>query len=243
MSEESPVSSSNQSQEPLPVHQAVEAKEAQDVSFQIKPAHTEACPSEGMVNPSTKDFKAIISPTKEQSTTQVTYVDQPMEVALPQPSSVDLTGASFLETAPTELKKRTEIPFHITLLETVKPSSSRTSADMDTTLEIKPNLSFNSSSLEEKPIKSSVERLVEMVSSSHSSALTRMAPLKEAPQAQILPSLGDGSSGIPTTTLVPFTPKIGMGKPAITKRKFSPGRPRVKQVKSLFYLISCPCGS
>lgn len=32
------------------------------------------------------------------------------------------------------------------------------------------------------------------------------------------------------TTYIPVTPKIGMGKPAITKRKFSPGRPRSKQV-------------
>ncbi|XP_040921273.1 histone-lysine N-methyltransferase 2C isoform X2 [Toxotes jaculatrix] len=33
----------------------------------------------------------------------------------------------------------------------------------------------------------------------------------------------------PPTTVLPFTPKIGMGKPAISKRKFSPGRARVKQ--------------
>ncbi|XP_053569781.1 histone-lysine N-methyltransferase 2C isoform X3 [Bombina bombina] len=31
------------------------------------------------------------------------------------------------------------------------------------------------------------------------------------------------------TTYISVTPKIGMGKPAITKRKFSPGRPRSKQ--------------
>nr|XP_020484256.2 histone-lysine N-methyltransferase 2C-like [Labrus bergylta] len=34
----------------------------------------------------------------------------------------------------------------------------------------------------------------------------------------------------PPTTVLPLTPKIGMGKPAITKRKFSPGRARIKQV-------------
>ncbi|KAF7649289.1 hypothetical protein LDENG_00143850, partial [Lucifuga dentata] len=33
----------------------------------------------------------------------------------------------------------------------------------------------------------------------------------------------------PPTTIMSFTPKIGMGKPAISKRKFSPGRARVKQ--------------
>ncbi|XP_036452981.1 histone-lysine N-methyltransferase 2C isoform X2 [Colossoma macropomum] len=41
--------------------------------------------------------------------------------------------------------------------------------------------------------------------------------------------LGETSSNVPSATFIPFTPKIGMGKPAISKRKFSPGRPRVKQ--------------
>ncbi|XP_054620989.1 histone-lysine N-methyltransferase 2C-like isoform X3 [Dunckerocampus dactyliophorus] len=36
-------------------------------------------------------------------------------------------------------------------------------------------------------------------------------------------------SKIPLSTVIPLTPKIGMGKPAITKRKFSPGRARVRQ--------------
>lgn len=38
------------------------------------------------------------------------------------------------------------------------------------------------------------------------------------------------SPGAPPAAFFPLTPKIGMGKPAISKRKFSPGRPRVKQV-------------
>nr|XP_005162602.1 histone-lysine N-methyltransferase 2C isoform X1 [Danio rerio] len=37
------------------------------------------------------------------------------------------------------------------------------------------------------------------------------------------------SPNVSNTTFFPLTPKIGMGKPAISKRKFSPGRPRVKQ--------------
>ncbi|XP_069770918.1 histone-lysine N-methyltransferase 2C isoform X4 [Narcine bancroftii] len=40
---------------------------------------------------------------------------------------------------------------------------------------------------------------------------------------------GTFGSGIPVPTFVPLVPKIGMGKPAITKRKFSPGRPRMRQ--------------
>ncbi|XP_031695346.1 histone-lysine N-methyltransferase 2D-like [Anarrhichthys ocellatus] len=36
-------------------------------------------------------------------------------------------------------------------------------------------------------------------------------------------------SKAPPITVLPLTPKIGMGKPAISKRKFSPGRARVRQ--------------
>uniref|UniRef100_A0A3Q1I1H7 Lysine (K)-specific methyltransferase 2Cb n=1 Tax=Acanthochromis polyacanthus TaxID=80966 RepID=A0A3Q1I1H7_9TELE len=211
---------------------SMEALQTQNTTLQIKPANTETCPEQGMVNPSTKDFKAIISTTKEPSTASVHFTDQPMEVSLPQPSSMDVVRASFMKTPPKELnKERKEGIFHRNLEETVKPSASSSAEDMDTTLECKPNLSFPTLSSEEKPLKTTVERLAEMVSSpSHSSPLARGTSPREPPLAQILPSLSDHSSVIPTTTLIPFTPKIGMGKPAITKRKFSPGRPRVKQV-------------
>ncbi|GLD62718.1 histone-lysine N-methyltransferase 2C-like isoform X8, partial [Lates japonicus] len=232
-STESPASTTTPSQETelFPSQLSTVALQTQDTTLQIKPAKTEACPEQGMANPSTKDFKAIISATKEPSTASVPFTDQPREVSLPQPSSMDVVMASFLETAPKELnKERGEGIFHRNLAETVKPSASSTSEEMDTTPESKPNLSFPSLSSEEKPLKTSVERLAEMVSSpSHSSPLLRGTSPREPPQMQILPSLGEHSSVIPTTTLIPLTPKIGMGKPAITKRKFSPGRPRVKQ--------------
>lgn len=47
---------------------------------------------------------------------------------------------------------------------------------------------------------------------------------------QNLSAPGEPSNNVPSATFIPFAPKIGMGKPAISKRKFSPGRPRVKQV-------------
>ncbi|XP_035527322.1 histone-lysine N-methyltransferase 2C isoform X4 [Morone saxatilis] len=228
---ESPASSATFSQESFPPQLSMESLQTQDTTLQIKPAKTEACPEEGMANPSTKDFKAIISTTKEPSTVSVPFTDQPMEVSLPQPLSMDVVGASFLETAPKEPhKERSEGIFHRNLAETVKPSASSTSEEMYTTPESKANLSLSSLSSEEKPLKTSVERLAEMVSSpSHSSPLGRGTSPREPPQTQVLPSLGDHISVLPTTTLIPLTPKIGMGKPAITKRKFSPGRPRVKQ--------------
>uniref|UniRef100_A0A670ZG30 Histone-lysine N-methyltransferase 2C n=1 Tax=Pseudonaja textilis TaxID=8673 RepID=A0A670ZG30_PSETE len=52
-------------------------------------------------------------------------------------------------------------------------------------------------------------------SASHEMLRCQMSPLESA---AVLP-----------TTFVSLTPKIGMGKPAITKRKFSPGRPRSRQ--------------
>lgn len=239
-STESPASSATPSQESesFPAPLSMESLQTQDTTLQIKPAKTEACHEEGMANSSTKDFKAIISTTKEPSTASVPFTDQPMEVSLPQQSSMDVVGTSFLETAPKELnKERSEGIYHSNLAETVKPSASSISEEMYTTPESKPNLSLCSLSSEEKPLKTSVERLAEMVASpSHSSPLGRGTSPREPLQTQILPSLSDHSSMIPTTTLIPLTPKIGMGKPAITKRKFSPGRPRVKQVGTW---ISC----
>ncbi|XP_060900714.1 histone-lysine N-methyltransferase 2C isoform X1 [Labrus mixtus] len=226
-----PSGTSNQESDSCPALLSMEALQTQDTTLHIKPAKTEACPEQGMANPCTKDLKAIISTTKEPSTASVPFMDQPMEVSIVQPSSMDVVRASLLETAPKEPnKERSEVIFHRNLAETVKPSASHTSEDMYTILESKPNLSLSSLPSEEKPMKSCVERLAEMVSSPcHLSPLARGTSPREPPQTQILPSLGDHSSLIPTTTLIPLTPKIGMGKPAITKRKFSPGRPRVKQ--------------
>uniref|UniRef100_A0A3P9DHU8 Uncharacterized protein n=1 Tax=Maylandia zebra TaxID=106582 RepID=A0A3P9DHU8_9CICH len=228
-STESHASSVTLSQESIPAQHSTEGLQTQDTTIQIKPANTEACPEKGMVNPSTKDFKAIISTTKEPGTASVPFTDQPMVVALPQPSNMDVVRGSFLETNPKELNSdRREGIFHRNLAETVKPSTS-TSEEMDTTPE-KPSMPFPSLSLEEKPLKTTVERLAEMVSSpSNSSPLARGTSPRELTQTQILTSMSDHSSVMPTTTLIAFTPKIGMGKPAITKRKFSPGRPRVKQ--------------
>ncbi|KAG7526834.1 histone-lysine N-methyltransferase 2C-like isoform X3 [Solea senegalensis] len=230
---ESPASSTTpwQELETFPAQVSAEALQSQDTTLKIKPAITEVCSEQGMANPSTKDFKAIISATKEPSTAPVPFMDQPVEVSLLQPPIVDVVRTSFLETAPEDLEEMKDGIFHRNLAETVNPSASSTSEEMDTTLENTPNLSFPSLFSEERPLKTSVERLVEMVSasSSHSSSLLRGTCPRELPQIQILPSLGDHSSITPTTTLIPLTPKIGMGKPAITKRKFSPGRPRVKQ--------------
>ncbi|XP_070473033.1 histone-lysine N-methyltransferase 2C isoform X9 [Equus przewalskii] len=55
----------------------------------------------------------------------------------------------------------------------------------------------------------------------------------DLPSHDVLPTypsaLQASVGNIMPTTYISVTPKIGMGKPAITKRKFSPGRPRSKQ--------------
>jgi len=88
---------------------------------------------------------------------------------------------------------------------------------------------------EDKSVKSPSEMEFSLVSAADvSKARVSSPPLSaDLPSPDILhayPSTLSASVGntVPTT-YISVTPKIGMGKPAITKRKFSPGRPRSKQ--------------
>lgn len=96
----------------------------------------------------------------------------------------------------------------------------------------------NSSSLGDKPIKPPAETCPSLppslnlnktnVSSSPDVSLDlHSARDVQHSQPPVLPPAA--GSTLPTT-YISVTPKIGMGKPAITKRKFSPGRPRSRQV-------------
>lgn len=89
---------------------------------------------------------------------------------------------------------------------------------------------------EDKSVKLPSETELSFVSAADiSKANVSSSPLSsDLPSQDILhtyPSTLSASVGnIMPTTYISVTPKIGMGKPAITKRKFSPGRPRSKQV-------------
>lgn len=61
----------------------------------------------------------------------------------------------------------------------------------------------------------------------HSPFSMEASPRETPPHGHSTPGY---SPGVPPAAFFHLTPKIGMGKPAITKRKFSPGRPRAKQV-------------
>lgn len=223
-----------QEPESFPVGPSLESPPTQEATSAVKPAKTEVCSAEGLVIFSTKDSKAIIPTTKEPSTASGPYTEQPMEVSLSTPLKADDVGGSFMEGVQKEfLKEKVEGGFYRNLPESAKALGSCNSEEKATVQDIKPSVSLSNLSSEERPLKTSVERLAEMISfPCNSSPLGRGAPPRELLQAQSRPLLGDLSSAVPTTTLIPLPPKIGMGKPAITKRKFSPGRPRVKQVGS-----------
>ncbi|XP_016298872.1 histone-lysine N-methyltransferase 2C-like isoform X4 [Sinocyclocheilus anshuiensis] len=106
--------------------------------------------------------------------------------------------------------------------------------EMDTTPVSDHSFSSFSSPIEDKSL---ILKHSPGLSSEGSTKLTQSpfsteASPRETSQNQT-PTHGLNSSGyspsVFNTNFFPLTPKIGIGKPAISKRKFSPGRPRVKQ--------------
>lgn len=92
----------------------------------------------------------------------------------------------------------------------------------------------NSSPVVDKPIKSPAETYPSLppsvnISKANVSSSVDLHSAREVQHAQPPAPPSTAGSALPTT-YISVTPKIGMGKPAITKRKFSPGRPRLRQV-------------
>ncbi|XP_042715177.2 histone-lysine N-methyltransferase 2C isoform X7 [Chrysemys picta bellii] len=95
----------------------------------------------------------------------------------------------------------------------------------------------NSSLLGDKPIKSPTETYSSFSSSvdinkrsvcSSPVVSLDLHSAHDMMHSQTPPQSSSAGNVLPTT-YISVTPKIGMGKPAITKRKFSPGRPRSRQ--------------
>ncbi|KAL0966145.1 hypothetical protein UPYG_G00291500 [Umbra pygmaea] len=173
-------------------------------------------------SPSTEDAKPVTPPTNTApSTTSVTVKEEPIE-----PTGVEqLECPNLTESAEESLTERKEE--HVSGIMAGGDFAGDCALEaMDTTpeTESKPNFCHVSPPGEEKPYKTSMERLAEMAASPRT-----MGPSPREPPQPLHPTLGEHSSSVLPTTLIPLTPKIGMGKPAISKRKFSPGRPRVKQ--------------
>ncbi|XP_059585189.1 histone-lysine N-methyltransferase 2C isoform X3 [Alligator mississippiensis] len=101
------------------------------------------------------------------------------------------------------------------------------------------NCAKNSSPLAGKPIKSPAETCSSFSSSigisktsvSSSPAVSLdLHTVHDVMHSQTPALISSAGCALPAT-YVSVTPKIGMGKPAITKRKFSPGRPRSRQLQ------------
>ncbi|XP_016019394.2 histone-lysine N-methyltransferase 2C isoform X10 [Rousettus aegyptiacus] len=115
--------------------------------------------------------------------------------------------------------------------ENSKPSSALTDSG--------PNPAGQSSVKDELCPDRPVQPFSEAESSSSSgdankaSASSSLPPSADLPSRDVLHScptaLSASAGNVTPATCISVTPKIGMGKPAITKRKFSPGRPRSKQ--------------
>lgn len=219
--------------QPLPSQVSREPEQPQDITTRLtEPVKTEPSSENRALKPSTEDIMTPPTTTKEPSTASVIIKEEPMEVSASDNSGVEqVEGLSSLETAVKARRERKGEPMSQVLAGgSLDGACALEQVDTTPETESKPNLSHLSPPIEEKPYKTSMERLAEMAASpTNSSPRNRGHSPRQPPQPH--PTLGEsGSSSFSSTTLIPLTPKIGMGKPAISKRKFSPGRPRVKQV-------------
>ena len=156
----------------------------------------------------TLDQDQETSPTVDQDTSPTLDLDQDTSPTLDQDQDTSPTLDQDQDTSPT--------------------------VDMDTTPASENSFSgFSSPFGEDKGFKFSPGL------SSEGSALLACSPFstEASPREGSLTPAHSTSTQPPTTTFIPLIPKIGMGKPAISKRKFSPGRPRVKQVRLVFFFL------
>ncbi|XP_057189086.1 histone-lysine N-methyltransferase 2C isoform X3 [Triplophysa rosa] len=167
------------------------------------------------------------SPTKEPTPASASHEEEPMEVSFTEEASTKAHGVC------------------------VDPgvTAAKTSAGVQKVEEEKMEVVVRKhdtiavSHTEEMDINSDEQSLAKLSSLVEERTMFKQSPCRQpeglplfsqvASQPQLLPQIHAGPaeaiSNVPSSTFIPLTPKIGMGKPAISKRKFSPGRPRVKQ--------------
>ncbi|OPJ85286.1 hypothetical protein AV530_011731 [Patagioenas fasciata monilis] len=162
-------------------------------------------------------------------------------------SSVPETITVTPEMQETESKGDTCIPVEqqleiITVQRDVEKGETREKSETPALLEVETTCASeslaNSSPIGDKPIKSPAETYTSLplsvninktnVSSSPDVSID-LHPARDVQHGQP-PAVPPAAASALPTTYISVTPKIGMGKPAITKRKFSPGRPRSRQV-------------
>ncbi|XP_016372184.1 histone-lysine N-methyltransferase 2C-like [Sinocyclocheilus rhinocerous] len=173
--------------------------------------------------PCLEEQKTDLSPTKEPTPACTSHEEEPMEVSFTEEPSTMAHGVTVepeVSTAKTTPGVQSQEEMDVMVQQrSIIPESCL--QEMDITMD-------------------GDERFLAKLSSLVEERTSLQQPPCRQPEG--LPSLGLGASqlqlqavsgqaisNVPSSTFIPFTPKIGMGKPAISKRKFSPGRPRVKQ--------------
>ncbi|MGH0136420.1 UNVERIFIED_CONTAM: hypothetical protein FKN15_071926 [Acipenser sinensis] len=228
----------NEEQKPVETETEKAAKQEalEEVETAAAAAITEGEP-ERELQPQNSEVPAeVVPPSPEEAGTETEAGEvEPMEVSAPEPTETQKgQDTAVQEKKPLEtpvLAQEHPAPELIENHEVAQVSDSSLLVEMDTTPASEPSFSDMNSPSEDPTaeIQQSPER-----SFSGSMDTSKLAeppvsvgtPPKDVAQVQAAPA---SSGGVPSTTFIPGAPKIGMGKPAITKRTFSPGRPRVRQ--------------
>ncbi|KAG9334330.1 hypothetical protein JZ751_008216 [Albula glossodonta] len=168
--------------------------------------------------------EALPSPTKEGAVEPAAIPEEPMEVSPSAPPSVEKGeewGRSGVDEEEEDEEEGEEQ--QIAALPDAgegQASGSSLPEETDTTPATEHSFSdFGSPTIEDREPKQTPETL----------SMGSAGPAQSPFSAGSSPKEAAPTPPTPATTFFPVTPKIGMGKPAISKRKFSPGRPRAKQ--------------
>ncbi|MGH0171528.1 UNVERIFIED_CONTAM: hypothetical protein FKN15_061519 [Acipenser sinensis] len=229
--------------EPQPPVQISETEKAakQEALEEVETAAAAAAPTEAQLErelqPQNSEVPAeVVPPAPEEAGTETEAGEvEPMEVSAPEPTQTQERQETVVqEKKPLETPALAQERLVLELIENhevAQVSDSSLLVEMDSTPASEPSFSDMNSSSEDPtaPTQQSPERSFSVSMDTSKLAEPPVSvgtPPKDVPQVQAAPA---SSGGVPSTTFIPVAPKIGMGKPAITKRTFSPGRPRVRQ--------------
>ncbi|XP_016320042.1 histone-lysine N-methyltransferase 2C [Sinocyclocheilus anshuiensis] len=183
--------------------------------------------------PCLEEQKTDLSPTKEPTPACTSHEEEPMEVSFTEEPSTMAHGVTVepeVSTAKTTPGVQSQEEMDVMVQQRSIIPESRMQ-EMDITMDGDERFLAKLSSLVEERTS------LQQPPCRHPEGLPSHG--LGASQLQLQAVSGKAISNVPSSTFIPFTPKIGMGKPAISKRKFSPGRPRVKQgAWSAFHRLS-----
>lgn len=179
-----------------------------------------------------EELKTNQSPTKEPTPASASHEEEPMEVSFTEEASTKAHGVC--------------VEPEVTAAKTSAGVQKDEEEKMDAV--VRKHDATAESHVEEMDINGDERSLAKLSSLVEERTMIKQSPCRQpeglplfghvASQPQLFPQIHSGPaeaiSNVPSSTFIPLTPKIGMGKPAISKRKFSPGRPRVKQVRHDF---------